>query len=223
MKKLTFAVALALVLGACSQADDDATTPVETTTESTTAEPTATETTSEEPTEEPTEDETTQPSPEPTETTEEPVEADLPEFVSGEAQSEDPFALEAQMFPVESRIGLHDGYDRLVVEYTPEQDEPGWYSEGVVNVIYNAGRGDAVDIPGVQFLQVQVAGVRYPEGNEMDLDFNPEIPQGSVIQGVEISYPFEGMHEINIGLAEGSQYRVIHLTEPSRIVIDIKR
>lgn len=144
-------------------------------------------------------------------------------FVTGPSESADPLSIDAQTFPVASRVGVHEGYDRVVVEYEKPAADIGWSTEGVADSITSAGSGQPVDIDGTVFLQIRVAGLRYPTNDELELSWDPQIPADSIVSAVDVSYPFEGMHEVNIGLSAGSSYRVTVLDNPTRLVVDIQR
>ena len=230
MRKTFATLAVLALLGACSSSDDEA----ETTTGQ--AQPTSSETGSstasdiEEPsqtgepaqTEEP--DETGEPdqTSEPHET-DEPAEADpaanaLPDFVTGESQSPGFPNLEGEYLAVETRLGSHDGYDRVVVEYTGT-GTLNWHAH-YTDTPVEEGSGFEVDIPGNMFLQVSVSGISYPDPS------SPEVPHTgqdstSVVSVVEYGGPFEGMHELYIGLDKERDYRVFVDEDPSRLVIDI--
>lgn len=144
-------------------------------------------------------------------------------FTSGVVKTENWPSLDAQMLPVASRVGIHDGYDRVVVEYTAAKGEPSWYSEGWVDEAYSSGKGDAIDVDGARSLQIFVGGIAYPDGDAELPNLEPQIPAGSVVTGVDVEYGFEGQHGITIGSDADHNYRISFLENPSRIVIDLEQ
>lgn len=145
------------------------------------------------------------------------------DFTSGMVESENWPSLDAQMVPVATRIGVHDGYDRVVVEYTDAQAEPSWHSDGWADQALSSGRGDVIDVYGTRSLQIFVGGIAYPETTGELPNLTPEVPAGSFITGVDVEYGFEGQHGITIGADADHDYRISYLSNPSRIVIDIKQ
>ncbi|MFY9263555.1 MAG: hypothetical protein GX483_08245 [Actinomycetaceae bacterium] len=203
MKKLSVLIIAALALAGCESSPDKP-EPEPTTTQTESAQPTTQAPETSDPDIDNTDD------------------ADLPPFTSGAYESDDPFALNAQMFPVTVRVGVQDGYDRLVVEYTDAEGLPGYFTDGFTPELLGQGAGMPIDIDGEALIQIMVSGIRYPTPDE-NPDLEPDIPTGSVITDVQVSYPFEGMHEINIGLDAEREYRIFYLEDPSRIVIDFKK
>ncbi|AWE42204.1 MULTISPECIES: hypothetical protein [unclassified Actinobaculum] len=143
-------------------------------------------------------------------------------FVTGMSQSEDYLNVSGTYVPVSSRLGGHDGYDRLVVEYSAGDGDLQWYAQWVDEPISD-GKGDRIDMGGATYLQVSVSGVTYPEQADPP-SLNPAaVADTTVIQDADVAYPFEGSHLIYIGTDRERSYRITRLSDPDRIVIDIAR
>ncbi|MBE6483775.1 MAG: hypothetical protein E7Z96_03205 [Actinomycetaceae bacterium] len=143
-------------------------------------------------------------------------------FITGMSQSEAYPDVSGTYVPLTSRLGGHDGYDRLVVEYSAGDGDLQWYAQWVDEPISD-GKGDRLEMDGNAFLQVSVSGVTYPE--EADPPWlNPAaVADTTVIQAADVAYPFEGSHVIYIGTDRERPYRITRLSDPDRIVIDVAR
>ncbi|WP_043502732.1 AMIN-like domain-containing (lipo)protein [Georgenia sp. SUBG003] len=128
-----------------------------------------------------------------------------------------------QLLPTGVRVGSHDGYERVVLDFEGT-GTPGWRVEYVDEAVED-GRGDVVDVDGDFTLQVIATGVRYPEGE----DENGRVAQGSydaggasLVEEVHVTGIFEGQNQAFIGLDEEAPFRVFTLTGPARLVVDVR-
>ncbi|UFU01992.1 hypothetical protein LQF12_10750 [Ruania suaedae] len=175
----------------------------------------------------PAEDDTESPSPEPTEEeSTEDTSQDSP------AEGSEPFPADTSrdtqaaeggydLLLVEARTGRHDGYDRVVLEFTGS-GTPGWVGEYVEDPVED-GSGRPIDIEGEAALQVTVEGTRYPD--KTDDYFSPAVlpVEGEAIEEADIGGTFEGYTQVIVGVEdEGSPFRVFSLTDPTRVVIDVQ-
>lgn len=130
---------------------------------------------------------------------------------------------DAFLSPVDLRFGVHEGYDRLVLDLTGE-GTPGWTAEYVEDPTQQAA-GGPVYLEGDAYLMVLVRGVVYPteEGAEPFEGPRRITPsRGDVIQDVVYGSLFEGQQEIFIGLSSRQPFRVFSLEDPTRVVIDVQ-
>lgn len=228
MKRILATVALVGVLAACSTVTEDSqrsndapetegstdrsvdesetTEPDPTDGDSTDSEPPATETT--EP-EEPKQDEPT---------------VDISQFTTDATMSENYPDLLGHYLPMKARVGGHEGYDRVVIEYDDGEGELTWAASYEDTPIED-GTGFAVEMDGERFLTLSIAGVRYPKEGELTSDSRIEptgLNQSTIIEDVHVDYPFEGMHMAFIGVDEDRPYRVQVFDNPARVVVDIR-
>ncbi|MFW2513460.1 hypothetical protein ACNI3K_06750 [Demequina sp. SO4-13] len=198
-----------------------------TTTSPTTATPTDIATTitaptpspSDEPVSTPTETVTTQPDPA---EDDEPPEEEAP-FPADRATDTADASGDAQLSPVDMRFGVHEGYDRIVLDLEGP-GQPGW-SSSYVDEPTMAGSGRTVDLAGEASLVTHVDGVVYPteedaaeyEGPER---FQPEA--AGVIEEVVYGSVYEGQVDIYVGLSSEEPFRVFSLEDPTRVVIDVQ-
>ncbi|MDO5723653.1 MAG: hypothetical protein Q4P33_04545 [Flaviflexus sp.] len=128
--------------------------------------------------------------------------------------------IDGDFLPVEVRAGHHDGYERIVVEYTGT-GTLNWaagYSEQAIE----EGSGFVIDMAGDTFLTLWVSGIGYPNDGE-SIDLQPTgMDQLLTVRDVHVDAPFEGMHTVFIGLDKELPYHVQVLPDPERLVVDIK-
>jgi hypothetical protein len=128
----------------------------------------------------------------------------------------------AFLSPVNMRFGVHDGYDRIVLDLEGS-GLPGWLSR-YVDVPRAEGSGEPVDLDGAAYLQTTVKGVVYPtEAGAKEyvgpMRFQPA--SAGVIEEVVYGSIFEGQVDVYIGLSSKQPFRVFLLENPTRVVIDI--
>lgn len=130
---------------------------------------------------------------------------------------------EAQLLSTTVRLGLHDGYDRVVFDLEGE-GTPG-YRVAYVDKAVQDGSGQILDVAGDAILQVVISGTRYPEEGE-DYEGGPgsyTLDAAEVVEEVRLSGTFEGLTQGFIGIDdEGSPFRVFTLADPVRLVVDIE-
>ncbi len=120
------------------------------------------------------------------------------------------------------RVGAHDGYDRVVFEFTGPAT-PGWDVRYVPEAIGDPS-GLPVDVPGDAVLEVTLFSVMVPQGDEAYQ--GPSILRAAGTTAVtEVNWNslFEGYLQAFIGVS-GSEhpFRAFALTDPARVVVDIR-
>jgi hypothetical protein len=148
--------------------------------------------------------------------------ADAPPFPADTAPDTADASAGAFLSPVNLRFGVHDGYDRVVLDLEGT-GQPGWVSE-YVDVPRAEGSGSVVTLAGAVYLQTTVKGVTYPTEVGAKEYVGPQRFSPASAGGVkEVVYGdvFEGQAEIYIGLSSKQPFRVFLLANPTRIVIDI--
>ena len=128
----------------------------------------------------------------------------------------------AGLSPVNLRFGVHDGYDRLVLDLEGT-GTPGWTSQ-YVDDPRSEGSGESMDLEGTAYLQTTVKGVIYPTepgAKEYVGSRRFQPASAGVIQEVVYGDVFEGQAEVYIGVSSKQPFRVFLLEDPTRIVIDI--
>ena len=113
------------------------------------------------------------------------------------------------------RLATHGGYDRLVIDLNTN-GVPAWtvrYTEA------SGPGGGPVDIDGDAFLRLSLQTGAQPGGQGSSrVSTSPGAIAGVVTTGL-----FEGVEEVLIGVRGGeAPFRAFALTDPGRIVIDVK-
>jgi hypothetical protein len=136
-------------------------------------------------------------------------------------------ALDARLIVTDVRVGAHDGFDRVVIEFEGE-GEAGWFIDPTDDPLAQ-GSGLPIEVDADHTLLAAVSTVVLPgdEPDSVDPDarFDTEVVEGTgdgpVIEVVRDTL-FEGIETFAIGLDEARPYRVERFADPERIVIDIE-
>lgn len=122
----------------------------------------------------------------------------------------------------EVRTGLHDDYDRVVVQFAGDYGVPSWRVDWVDEPVA-AGSGMPLDVEGDSYLQLTVEGLDWLNSEQF---YNSgDAVEGASTEELEEVYfgvLFEGQQQLFLGLDDTTSYRVFTLEEPSRLVVDIK-
>ncbi|WP_029432370.1 hypothetical protein [Blastococcus sp. URHD0036] len=120
------------------------------------------------------------------------------------------------------RIGHHDGFDRVVLEYAGP-GMPGW-DVRYVDQPTRQGSGEPVDLPGDAALQVAVRGVGYPPDTGIAEYSGPQrVSAAGTTAVTEVFFDgtFEGITAVVVGTETRTPFRVDSLTDPIRIVLEV--
>jgi hypothetical protein len=117
------------------------------------------------------------------------------------------------------RAGRHAAYDRVVFQL--DGPIPSYYSVRYVPVVRLDGSGAALRLRGTAFLEVVVRAPTH------DQDYRPVLtptrlrPDFPALREVNAPGSFEGQTTAGIGVTQRVGFRVLELTNPTRIVIDL--
>ncbi|RKH05549.1 hypothetical protein D7X74_34490, partial [Corallococcus sp. CA047B] len=120
------------------------------------------------------------------------------------------------------RTGTHEGYDRTVFEFAGPR-LPGYQVSYVKTPVQDCGSGDDVPVPGKAALQVRFT--RAQAHNEQgqatvaQRTFKPALP--SVLELARLC-AFEGEVTWVLGTTRKAPFRVLELTQPTRLVLDVQ-
>lgn len=121
------------------------------------------------------------------------------------------------------RTGAHDGYDRVVVEFSGP-GTPGWSTSWAAGA-WTQGKGDPITVEGAHTLVLTGTGVTMPvmpEQQEIAYTGPWNLAMdGAGIGSVYLDGAFEAQFQLVVG-AESTSYRVFTLTHPTRLVVDVK-
>lgn len=121
------------------------------------------------------------------------------------------------------RVAKQDGYDRVVFELDGrEAGEPGWQVE-YVDDPRRDGSGDRVEVGGDKTLVVLLRGAGYPFDTGVEEAEEVDLPGDlTVVEDVVLGSVFEGVYEAFIGTSGEAPFRVFRLSDPSRVVVDVR-
>ena len=129
---------------------------------------------------------------------------------------------------VDVRVGTHDGYDRVVFEFEAPPGQPAAIPEHRIREaelpLVETPAGTEMALAGEHFLHLTLLGgtrltADFEETYEGPLRFEPGFPQ---LRGLAEAGDFEATADWYIGLADEPCLRVVLLTDPARLVIDLR-
>lgn len=121
------------------------------------------------------------------------------------------------------RIGSHDGFDRIVIEFMGE-GSPGYWVR-YEDMPTQQGSGNPISVAGANKLAIDVRGTGYPfDFNVADYPSGPVKPRGtSAISEVRGFGTFEGSTQYVAGIdGERRPFKVFRAQNPTRLIIDIQ-
>lgn len=130
---------------------------------------------------------------------------------------------------VDVRVASHEGFDRVVLEFGPEDDVPSYRITYVEPPVIQDGSGEEMRIDGEAFLELRMtpaAGVTTetddPDGWERTYDGPLRIPVGSgtVTELVRVD-DWEANLSWVVGVERTAPFAVEWLANPRRLVVDV--
>jgi hypothetical protein len=119
------------------------------------------------------------------------------------------------MYVTSIRVGTHEGFDRLVIDLSTNA-VPEWtarYTEA------SGPGGGPVDIAGDAFLRISLFTQAEP-----GIQSSADVSSSGLIAQARTTGFFEGYEEVLVGVRGGQlPFRAFALTDPGRIVIDVRR
>jgi hypothetical protein len=122
---------------------------------------------------------------------------------------------------VSVRSARHDGFDRVVFEF--DGPVPGYHLEYVDRPVRRCGSGDATQVAGDAWLEVRMTPVHAhtDEGNPLIADRERHLTH-PILKELEQTCDFEAHVTWVLGVASPNHYRVLELSAPARLVVDVK-
>jgi hypothetical protein len=119
------------------------------------------------------------------------------------------------------RTGRHDGFDRIVFEFRGEL--PGYHIEYIDKPVRSCGSGDVVPLAGDAWLQVRFEPANaHTDDGKPTLAFREIAAKMPTVLELKSTCDFEAQVEWVAGVSSPRRYRVLELTSPTRLVVDIK-
>lgn len=121
------------------------------------------------------------------------------------------------------RPGRHPGFDRIVFEFAGSEI-PGYHIEYVDRPINDCGGGRVVRVAGDGWLRVRFSPSQaHTERGRPTIKMRERRVRLNVLRELEQTCDFEAQVEWVLGVSSPNRYRVIELSNPTRLVVDIKR
>jgi hypothetical protein len=117
------------------------------------------------------------------------------------------------------RAGRHANFDRVVFQL--DGPIPSYYSVRYVPVVRLDGSGAPLQLRGTAFLEVVVRAPTHDQDGRPLLTPTRLRPDFPTLREVNAPAAFEGQTTAGIGVAQRVGFRVLELTNPTRIVIDL--
>ena len=117
------------------------------------------------------------------------------------------------------RTGTHQGYDRLTIEFKNGQPATTELRTQTGTTFTNSPRGDQVTIAGKNGILVILHGADLHTNYSGSTDLKTGYTSLVEVRQVE---DFEGVVQLALGVSGATCYRAFTLTNPDRLVIDIK-
>ena len=117
------------------------------------------------------------------------------------------------------RTGTHQGYDRLTIEFKNGQSATTELRTQTGTTFTNSPRGDQVTIAGKNGILVILHGADLHSNYSGSTDLKTGYTSLVEVRQVE---DFEGVVQLALGVSGATCYRAFTLTNPDRLVIDIK-
>lgn len=148
-----------------------------------------------------------------------PPEPTLPAWTTGVVDVEPAFA--AIPMVIDVRHGTHAGFDRMVFEF--DGPIPGYHVEYVDSPTWMCGSGDEVWLEGDAWLQIDLepAAAHTDEG-QPTLQIGSFDPMYEVLLEAQQVCDFEAIVSWVAGTSSPNGFRVFELSDPSRLVVDLK-
>lgn len=122
----------------------------------------------------------------------------------------------------EVRTAAHETFDRIVFEFAGEP-LPGYHVEYAAGPVYQCGSGDEVSVAGnaALVLRLEAAQAHDDHGN-VTIAERRRVMALPVLRELTIICDFEAQVEWVVGLAARTPYRMVELSEPPRLVLDVQ-
>jgi hypothetical protein len=125
---------------------------------------------------------------------------------------------------IEVRTASHDNYDRIVFEFVGVA--PGYRVGYASGSIQECGSGEEVMIAGSAWLNIQLspANAHTEQGDITVRDRNRVwTDRGANLRALRLICDFEAVTEWVAGVRHPGKFRVLELTDPARIAVDVRK
>ena len=122
----------------------------------------------------------------------------------------------------EIRTAEQNGFDRVVFEFDGPEI-PNYKIEYVDKPVYQCGSGDAVPVAGDGWLEIRFNPANaHTEAGQPTISGRERRLSLPVLKELEITCDFEAEVAAVLGVSSPNRFRVLNLSDPARVVIDVK-
>lgn len=122
----------------------------------------------------------------------------------------------------EVRAAAHAGYDRVVFEFTADP-LPGYHIEYADGTVHQCGSGNEVSVASAATLVVRLEPARaHDDQGNVTIAERQRLLALPAVRELMIICDFEAQVEWVAGLVARKPYRVMELSEPPRLVLDLR-
>jgi hypothetical protein len=119
------------------------------------------------------------------------------------------------------RTGKHESFDRVVFEFEGSAI-PGYHIEYVDKPVRDCGQGAVVPISGDGFLLIRMQPSNaHTEAGVPSVTARQQSPKLPILKELKLICDFEADVQWILGVSSPNRYRVLELTNPARLVVDI--
>lgn len=120
------------------------------------------------------------------------------------------------------RTGRHGSFDRVVFEFRGGV-VPGYHVEYIDRPVRACGSGDVVKVAGDGWLSVRLTPAQaHTDAGKPTIGYRERRLRLPVLRELQSTCDFEGEVAWVLGVSSPNRYRVMELSNPARLVIDIK-
>jgi hypothetical protein len=121
------------------------------------------------------------------------------------------------------RADPQPGFDRVIFEFAGDS-LPGYHVEYATGSVVRCGSGDRVTTAASGRLVVRFEPARaHDQGPIPTIVPRAMAPGLPAVRDLQIVCDFEGQVEVVLGVPAAAPYRVVELTAPARLVLDVRR
>lgn len=122
----------------------------------------------------------------------------------------------------EVRTGRHAGWDRVVFEFAGGR-VPGYHLEYVDRPVRKCGSGHVTEVAGQGWLQVRLTPAQaHTDEGEATVENRERRLALPVLKELELTCDFEADVTWVVGVSSPNRYRVQELSNPARLVVDVR-
>ena len=120
------------------------------------------------------------------------------------------------------RTARHDGFDRAVFEFSGKVT-PGYHVEYIDKPVRRCGSGEATAVAGDGWLAIRMTpAAAHDEVGHPTLRERERALDLPILREAELTCDFEAVVTWVLGTASPNHYRVLELTDPPRLVVDVR-